>query len=40
MLKPHNFFARNPALDVPGTEQKENGSVLAIANQRNGEACH
>jgi len=29
MLKPYNFFNSNPALDVPGTNKKENGSILA-----------
>ena len=29
-LKPADFFNKNPALDVPQSRQKENGSVLVL----------
>jgi primary-amine oxidase len=39
-LKPVNFFEKNPALDVPPSEQSFNKSVLASINhaQETGEA--
>ena len=39
-LKPVNFFEKNPALDVPQSEQRINRSVLATVNhgQKTGEA--
>lgn len=35
-LKPANFFVRNPAIDVPPSEQRVNGSVLVDANGKDG----
>lgn len=35
-LKPVNFFERNPAIDVPPSEQSFNKSVLASAHQQGG----
>ena len=36
MLKPFNFFDKNPSLDVPPSEQSFNKSILVTAEQRQG----
>ncbi len=37
-FKPSNFFAKNPALDVPTSEQSFNQSVLASQAHHQGTA--
>lgn len=38
-LKPFNFFSRNPGLDVPISNQKDNNSVLVGEDDGNADAC-